>query len=248
MTDEAPDAPRLRFDLFTLFPGMFAGPLEESILKRARAAGLVDIRVHDIRQWTSDRHRTADDTPFGGGAGMVMIAPAIVAGVEETLGENLPRARILLMAAGGRPFRQAEARELAQESRIAIVCGHYEGIDQRVVDVLGAEEISIGDFVLTGGELPAMVIVDAVSRLVPGVIDAASIHEESHDDGLLEYPHYTRPREFRGLSVPEVLLGGNHAEIAKWRRREAIRRTARLRPDLLERAGLSNDELDAITD
>jgi tRNA (guanine37-N1)-methyltransferase len=227
---------RIRFDVFTLFPGMFAGPLDESILKRARAAGLVETFVHDIRRWTADRHRTADDSPFGGGAGMVMIAPPIVAGVEETLADERDIARILLMAAGGRPFTQAMARDLAGSRRIALICGHYEGIDQRVVEVLGAEEVSIGDYVLTGGELPAMVVIDAVARLVPGVIDAASIEDESHGAGTVEYPHYTRPRVFRGIGVPEVLLGGNHAEIARWRREQAAERTGRLRPDLLAAA------------
>ncbi len=239
-----PAAPLLRVDVFTLFPGMFAGPLDESILKRARAAGSIAIEIHDIRRWTTDKHRTADDTPYGGGAGMVMIAPPIVAGVEATLGDDLGQSRILLMAAGGRPFTQALAHDLAGAGRIAIVCGHYEGIDQRVADVLGAEEISIGDYVLTGGELPAMVVIDAVARLVPGVIDAASIGEESHGAGLLEYPHYTRPRTFRGLDAPDVLLSGHHAEIARWRRREAIGRTARLRPDLLALANLSDAERD----
>jgi tRNA (guanine37-N1)-methyltransferase len=239
VTDAATSGPgprpaALRFDVFTLFPGMFAGPLDESILKRARAAGLLQIAVHDIRRWTTDRHRTADDTPYGGGAGMVMLAPPIVAGVEEILGDDLGAARVLLMAAGGRPFAQAMARDLAAADRVAIVCGHYEGIDQRVVDVLGADEVSIGDYVLTGGELPAMVVIDAVTRLVPGVIDAASVAEESHGGGLLEYPHYTRPRVFRGLEVPAVLLGGHHAEIARWRREQALARTGRLRPDLLD--------------
>lgn len=234
--------PLLRVDVFTLFPGMFAGPLDESILKRARAAGMIAIEIHDIRRWTTDKHRTADDTPYGGGAGMVMVAPPIVAGVEEVLGEDLGPSRVLLMAAGGRRFTQALAHELAEAGRIAIVCGHYEGIDQRVVEILGAEEVSIGDYVLTGGELPAMVVIDAVARLAPGVIDAASIDEESHGSGLVEYPHYTRPRSFRGLDVPDVLLSGHHAEIARWRRAEAIRRTARLRPDLLATAELSEAE------
>jgi tRNA (guanine37-N1)-methyltransferase len=238
----------IRFDLFTLFPGMFSGPFEESILKRAQGAGQIGIAVHDIRSWTHDRHRTADDTPYGGGAGMVMIAPPLVDAVEQTLGDDLPRARVLLMAAGGRTFTQSLAHELAQESRIAIICGHYEGIDQRVVDVLGAEEISIGDYVLTGGELAAAIVVDAVARLVPGVIDAESIAEESHGAGLLEYPHYTRPRVYRGREIPEVLVSGHHAQIAKWRREQSIRRTLRLRPDLLERADLTPKERDFVAE
>ncbi|MGI9253679.1 MAG: tRNA (guanosine(37)-N1)-methyltransferase TrmD [Thermomicrobiales bacterium] len=238
----------MRFDIFSLFPAMFAGPFEESILKRAQSGGIIEIGVHDIRTWTADKHHTADDTPYGGGAGMVMIAPPIVDAVEQTLGEAFPQARVLLMAAGGRPFTQQLARDLAAEHRIAIICGHYEGIDQRVVDVLGAEEVSIGDYVLTGGELPAMIVVDAVARLVPGVIDEASIGEESHDASLLEYPHYTKPRVFRGIEIPPVLVSGHHAEIAKWRREQSIRRTLRIRPDLLRRAQLTTRERDLVTE
>jgi tRNA (guanine37-N1)-methyltransferase len=239
---EASAASALRFDVFTLFPAMFAGPLDESILKRARAAGLIAIGVHDLRNWTTDRHRTADDAPYGGGAGMVLKAPPIVAAVEETLGPELATARVVVLSAAGRLFTQAVARELATAPRIALVCGHYEGIDQRVVEILGAEEIAIGDYVLTGGELPAMVVIDAVARLAPGVIDAASVAEESHAAALVEYPHYTRPAEFRGLAVPPVLLSGHHAAIARWRREQAIRRTARRRPELLAGADLSPAE------
>ncbi len=234
--------PGLRVDIFALFPAMFAGPFDESIVNRARDTGAIDIRIHDIRDWTSDRHRTADDTPYGGGAGMVMIAPPIVAAVEETLGDELVDARVLLMAAGGKPFDQRMAASLATAGRVAIVCGRYEGVDQRVVEVLRADEVSIGDYVLTGGELPAMVVVDAMARLLPGVILASSVADESHQAGLVEYPHYTRPHEVRGLSVPPMLLSGHHAEIARWRREQALRRTAMLRPDLLERAPLSEAE------
>lgn len=223
----------MRFDLFTLFPGMFAGPLNESILQRARSAGLIQIDVHDLRDWTTDRHRTADDTPYGGGAGMVMMAPPIVAAVEATLGDDLGAVPVILLSAAGEQFTQRLARELAGQRRLALICGHYEGIDERTATILGARELSIGDYVLTGGELPAMVILDAVARLVPGVIDDASSAEESHEAGLVEYPHYTRPTAFRGLTVPEVLISGHHANIARWRRDEAIRRTARHRPDLL---------------
>lgn len=224
----------LRFDVFTLFPGLFASPLDESILRRAQERGLVSVAVHDIREWTTDRHRTADDTPYGGGAGMVMIAPPIVAAVEATLGESIAATKILVMSAGGRVFTQTMAESLAGSGRIAIVCGRYEGIDERAITVLNAEPVSIGDYVVTGGELPALVVIDAVSRLVPGVIDAASVAEESHHGGLVEYPHYTRPASFRGLEVPPVLLSGHHAEIARWRREQSLRRTARLRPDLLD--------------
>lgn len=232
----------MRFDVFTLFPGMFAGPFDASILKRARDAGSISIAIHDIRDWTTDRHRTADDAPYGGGAGMVMRAPPIVAAVEETLGGHLGAAAIVVLSAGGRRFTQEVARELAARPRLALVCGHYEGIDERVIDVLEADELSIGDFVLTGGELAAMVVVDAVARLVPGVIDAASIAEESHEAGLVEYPHYTRPASFRGFEVPPVLLSGHHAEIARWRHQEAVKRTARRRPDLLAKAHLTEGE------
>ncbi len=235
-------AARLRVDVLTLFPGMFAGPFGESILKRGQAAGLLDLRVHDLRVWTTDKHRTADDTPYGGGAGMVMTAPPIVAAVEATLGDELGRAPVILLSAAGRRFDQGLAQELAALPRFVLVCGHYEGIDHRVVELLDADELSIGDYVLTGGELPAMVVVDAVARLVPGVIDPASLGDESHASGLVEYPHYTRPASFRGLTVPPVLLSGHHAAIARWRRDEAIRRTARRRPDLLLAADLSPRE------
>lgn len=234
--------PRLRVDVFSLFPSMFAGPFGESILKRAQAAGLLAIQVHDIRRWTTDRHRTADDTPYGGGAGMVMMAPPIVAAVEAILGDDLGRVPVVVLSAGGRRFDQRVAHDLASHSRLAMICGHYEGIDERVIEVLGADELSIGDYVLTGGELPAMVVVDAVARLVPGVIDAASITEESHGAGLVEYPHYTRPACFRGLAVPPVLLSGHHAEIARWRREQSILRTVRRRPDLLPQADLTGIE------
>lgn len=215
----------LRFSIFTLFPDMFAGPFGESIIRRAIETELVEIEIQNIRDWTYDRHRTADDRPYGGGAGMVLMAPPIVEGVEQILAGR--SARILITSAGGRVFDQAVASELSSESEIVLICGHYEGIDARVAEVLNAEEISIGDYVLTGGELPAMIVVDAVTRLIPGVIDDASIVEESHQEGLVEYPHYTRPAEFRGHPVPPVLLSGHHAEIAAWRKEESVRRTER---------------------
>jgi tRNA (guanine37-N1)-methyltransferase len=228
--------PVLRIDIFTLFPEMFSGPLSESIIKRAQQQELIRIDVHDIRNWTTDRHRTADDTPYGGGAGMVLKVEPIVAAVEAVLGDEIEDAEILIMSAGGHLFDQRTAHDFATRKRLAIICGHYEGIDERVAEILGATQMSIGNFVLTGGELPAMVITDAVVRLVPGVIDHESIADESHGidgEGLVEYPQYTRPREFRGHEVPEILLGGHHAEIAKWRAKQARKRTRRWRPDLL---------------
>jgi tRNA (guanine37-N1)-methyltransferase len=245
-----PDPPvrdrSITFDVFTIFPGIFAGPLDESILRRAQDRGIVSITVHDIRNWATDKHRTVDDTTYGGGAGMVMMAPPIVSAVEETLGDERGETRILVMSAGGRLFNQSLAEELAHASRVAIVCGRYEGIDDRAVQLLGAEEMSIGDYVLTGGELAAAVVIDAVTRLLPGVIDAASTAEESHRDGLVEYPQFTRPSVFRGLEVPAVLLSGHHAEIARWRRNQAIHRTARLRPDLLDVERLSPEERELV--
>ena len=225
--------PTLVVDIFTLFPGMFDGVLGESILKRAHQKGLIDIRVHDIRDWTYDRHRTADDTPYGGGAGMVMKAPPIIEAVEAVLGENLADAHIAIMSAGGRRFTQAIAQELSERRHVVLICGHYEGIDERVSEILEADELSIGDYVLTGGELPAMVIADTISRLVPGVITEASILDESHLGANVEYPHYTRPAEYRGLAVPDVLLSGHHGKVAKWRADKAKERTQRWRPDLL---------------
>lgn len=244
MSENGGEGPRTPFvfDVFTIFPGIFAGPLDESILRRAQDRGIVSIAIHDIREWATDKHRTVDDTTYGGGAGMVMMAPPIVAAVEATLGDALGQTRVLVMSAGGRLFDQSLAENLARESRLAIVCGRYEGIDDRAVQILDAEELSIGDYVLTGGELPAAVIIDAVTRLLPGAIDAASTAEESHREGLVEYPQYTRPPKFRGLEVPPILLSGHHAEIARWRREQAIRRTARFRPDLLDLDALSPAE------
>lgn len=251
MNDRLPattPGPRLRFDIFSLFPGIFTGPFDESILRRAQERGLISVALHDIRDWTTDKHRSADDTPYGGGAGMVMSAPPIVHAVENTLGDEIALTRILVMSAGGRPFTQAVAHELASSPRVALICGRYEGIDARAINVLGAEEISIGDYVLTGGELAAAVVVDAVARLVPEVIESASILDESFQQPMLEYPHFTRPREFRGLEVPPVLLSGNHAAINRWRRDEALRKTARVRPELLEKLKLTEAEVELVTE
>jgi len=226
----------MRIDIFSLFPSVFEPTLSFSILGRARARGLVDVATHDIREWATDRHRTVDDTPYGGGAGMVMMAPPVVESVESVLGAvAADRPPIIVLSAAGRPFDQGMARQFASGPGLALVCGHYEGIDQRAIDVLGADEVSIGDFVLTGGELAALVILDAVTRLLPGVIDAESTAEESYEDGLLEYPHYTRPASYRGLGIPPVLLTGHHAQIARWRHEQSLARTAERRPDLLRR-------------
>ena len=236
MPDPDSGTPALVIDIFTLFPAMFDGPFSESIIKRARLNGLVDISIHNIRDWATDKHRMADDTPYGGGAGMVMKAPPIVEAVEAVLGDDLHSAHIAILSAGGRPFSQRIARELSQQRRLALICGHYEGIDDRVGAILRCDELSIGDYVLTGGELPAMVVTDAAVRLVPGVIDPRSIVEESHDPdtpAMVEYPHYTRPRTYRDLDVPEILISGHHANIERWRRDRARERTSRWRPDLL---------------
>ncbi len=222
----------MKIDVLTLFPAMFAGPLDESIVKRARQAGLLDLTIHDLRDYTHDRHRTVDDRPFGGGPGMVLKPEPIFEAVEALAGE---RTRVTLMTPQGRPFKQAVARELAGYDHLLLICGSYEGFDERVREHLAHDEISIGDFVLTNGALPAMVIVDAVTRLIPGALgDDESASDESFSNGQLEYPQYTRPAEFRGWEVPEVLLSGHHAEIEKWRRQQSVERTKKRRPDLLE--------------
>ena len=224
----------MRFDILTLFPEMFTGPLTESILKRAQQAGLITIALHHIREYATDRHRTADDAPYGGGAGMVMKVAPLAACIRAVRADD-PCPTILL-SPDGEPFSQAIAEELAREPRLLLVCGHYEGVDERVRTTCITRELSIGDYVLTGGELAAMVVVDAVARLVPAVLDAASTAEESHSDGLLEYPHYTRPAVWEGQSVPTVLVSGHHGEVARWRRHERLRRTLERRPDLLARS------------
>jgi tRNA (guanine37-N1)-methyltransferase len=228
-----------RIDVLTLFPRMFESPFAESIVARARAADQIELAVHDIREWATDRHHVVDDTPYGGGAGMVLKPEPLTHAIRATRGD---RGHVVLMTAQGRLFDQAAARRLAQLPHLVIVCGHYEGVDERVIEGDVDEELSIGDFVLTGGELAAMVVIDAVTRLVPGVIEPASLTHESHTEGLLEGPHYTRPVEHEGRRVPTVLLSGDHAAIARWRRAEAVRRTAERRPDLLERAGLTPAE------
>jgi tRNA (guanine37-N1)-methyltransferase len=232
----------MRFDIFTLFPGAYEGPLTESIIKRAQEEKLIEIEIHDIREWSTDRHRSVDDYPYGGGAGMVMMAPPIVDAVESVLQESLGTVLILLPSPSGELFNQALARELAQHERLAIICGRYEGIDQRVTEILGAREVSIGDFVMTGGDLAAAIIVDVVSRLIPGVIDVESLEVESHSSGLLEYPQYTRPQSYRDFEVPEILLSGHHARVDDWRREQSLCRTLLRRPELLEGASLSKTD------
>jgi tRNA (guanine37-N1)-methyltransferase len=221
----------MKIDVLTLFPGMFTGPLDESIIKRAREAGLLELAIHNLRDYTHDRHKTVDDRPFGGGPGMLLKPEPIFEAVEKLARQ---RTRVILVSPAGRPFNQAIARELALLDDLLMISGHYEGFDERVRQELAADELSIGDYVLTNGALPVMVIIDAVTRLLPGVLgDETSAHEESFSHGLLEYPQYTRPAEFRGLRVPEVLLSGNHAQIAQWRAEQARQRTKERRPDLL---------------
>jgi tRNA (guanine37-N1)-methyltransferase len=232
----------MRFDIFTILPEVFTPYLQSSILKRAQESGLAEYWVHNIRDWTRDKHHTTDDEPYGGGGGMVMKAEPIFTAVESVLGTP-PSCPVILMTPQGRPFNQKIAWALSQEPRLVLLAGRYEGIDERVRQYLVTDEISIGDYVLTGGELPALVLVDAITRLIPGALgDAEAPHKDSHAAGLLEYPHYTRPADFRGWEVPEILRSGNHALIDRWRREQSIRRTWERRPDLLENGVLTPDE------
>jgi len=223
----------MKIDVLTLFPAMFAGPLDESILRRARERGLLDLRLHNLRDWTHDRHRTVDDRPFGGGPGMLLKPEPIFECVESVLTE---KSRVILMTPQGRLLHQEIVKELAQENHLIIICGSYEEVDQRVRDAIVDDEISIGDYVLTNGALPAMVLTDSVVRLIPGVLgDAESARFESFTENLLDYPHYTRPEVFRGMKVPDVLLSGNHKMIDEWRRQKALEKTKQVRPDLLDK-------------
>ena len=224
----------MRIDVLTIFPGIFESPLRESLLGKAVEAGVLDVSVHDIRDSTTDKHRQVDDESYGGGPGMVMKPEPVFAAVEA-LGAG--KRRTLLVSPAGRRLDQALVRELAAEPWLVLICGRYEGVDERVVEGLPAEEVSIGDYVVAGGEGPALVVLEAVTRLVPGVIGREESHEQDSfgHDGLLDHPHYTRPAEFRGMQVPETLLSGNHAEIERWRREAALEKTRRNRPDLLER-------------
>jgi len=233
----------MRIDILTIFPGMFRGPFEESIVKRAVEKGLVQIFLHDIRDYASDRHRTVDDYTFGGGQGMLMKPEPLFAAVDDVQSQAPERGPVVLLTPQGRLFDQEVAVELARQERLIVICGHYEGVDARVHEHLATDEISIGDYVLSGGELAAMVVVDAVVRQIPGALGSPlSSADDSFAQGLLEHPQYTRPAEFRGMSVPEVLLSGNHGEIARWRRQQSLLRTARRRPDLLARAELTEEE------
>lgn len=241
----------MQFEVFTLLPEVFPPYLESSILKRAAQRGLIGVRVHNIRDYTHDKHHTTDDTPYGGGGGMVMKPEPIFEAVESVLGLATPpsppgpvsNTPVILLTPQGRVFSQRIAEELSGHERIALLCGRYEGVDERVREHLVTDEISIGDYVLTGGELPAMILIDAVSRLIPGVLgDPTGAEDDSHSMGLLEYPHYTKPAEFRGWKVPEILLSGDHAKIEKWRREQALLRTFEKRPDMLEKAELSEKD------
>ena len=233
----------MQFDVFTVLPELFPPYLESSILQRARQRGLIDVRVHNIRDYTHDKHHTTDDVPYGGGGGMVMKPEPVFEAVESVLGVQpgtQPGFPVILLDPQGRVFDQSVASELAQHARLALICGRYEGVDERVRRGIVTDEISLGDYVITGGELPALIVVDAVSRLLPGVLgDPVGALNDSHASGLLEYPHYTRPPEFRGEGVPYVLLSGDHARIARWRREQSLLRTLERRPDLLQKAELS---------
>lgn len=230
----------LRIDIITIFPGFFREPIDYGIVKRAREAGLVSISAHDLRQWTSDKHHVVDDRPFGGGDGMILKPEPIFAGVEALTGrskrEDFPsNTRVVLLSPQGRVLTQTVATELSKISQLVLLCGRYEGVDERVAEALVTDEISIGDYVLSGGEAAAMVVVDAVVRLLPGALGSeTSALNESFSEDMLDYPHYTRPPDFRGMKVPEVLLSGNHAEIERWRRAAAVAKTRRTRPDLLK--------------
>ncbi len=222
----------MRIDVFTLFPGIVEGPLRESLLGKAIEAGVVDVRVHDIRASATDKHRQVDDEPYGGGPGMVLKPEPVFAAVES-LGDGTKR--VIVLSPAGRRLEQSLVRELAKEPWLVLISGRYEGVDERVVEGLPAEEVSIGDYVLSGGEIPALVVLEAVTRLVPGVVGKEeSLERESFEDGALDHPHYTRPSEFRGMAVPDALLSGNHAEVERWRQEAAREKTRRNRPDLLK--------------
>jgi tRNA (guanine37-N1)-methyltransferase len=233
----------MKFDIVTIFPQMIDAGLAEGVVARGRARGLIDIAVHDLREFTTDRHRSVDDVPYGGGPGMVMKPEPLTKAVDRIRETRGAPDVVIVTSPQGRRFSQSEAARLSGLSHIALLCGRYEGMDERVLALVGAEELSIGDYVLSGGELPALVVVDAVSRLVPGVVgDEQSVEEDSFSRGLLDYPHYTRPAEFAGLKVPDVLLSGHHAEVRRWRKKAALARTLARRPELLDQAALDDEE------
>ncbi|HEY44908.1 MAG TPA: tRNA (guanosine(37)-N1)-methyltransferase TrmD [Anaerolineae bacterium] len=233
----------MRFDVFTLLPEVMHAYLLSSVIGKARESGIIEVKLHNIRDYTLDRHHTTDDEPYGGGGGMVMKPEPIFAAVESVLGEEIHTTPILLLTPQGKTFHQEVAHELAKHDRLALICGRYEGVDERVRQYLATDEVSVGDYVLTGGELPAMIVIDTVARLHPGVLgDMEATQKDSYSSGLLEHPHYTRPASFRGWEVPEVLLSGDHARIASWRREQSLLRTLLRRPELLEQAEL--DEAD----
>jgi tRNA (guanine37-N1)-methyltransferase len=244
----------MQFEVFTLLPEVFSPYLESSILQRARQRGLIEVRLHNIRDYTHDRHHTTDDTPYGGGGGMVMKPEPVFEAVESVLGTSAIPSQptpvpVILLTPQGRVFTQRVAEELCHHERIALLCGRYEGVDERIREHLVTDEISVGDYVLTGGELPALLIIDALSRLIPGVLgDPSGAQDDSHSMGLLEYPHFTKPAEFRGWKVPEILLSGDHGKIEKWRREQALLRTLKKRPDMLEKAELSKDDKKFVED
>ena len=231
----------VRFDILTIFPDYFRGAFDYGIIRRAQAAGLIEVRALDLREWTTDKHRMVDDRPFGGGDGMVLKVEPIFAAVEELTGaaersSYAEGTRVVLLSPQGRVFTQAVAQDLSKAAHVVLICGRYEGVDERVAEALVTDEISVGDYVLSGGEPAAVVVVDAIVRLIPGALGSETSNvNESFSEGMLDYPHYTRPPEFRGMRVPEVLLTGHHAEIARWRAREALKKTERNRPDLLEK-------------
>ncbi len=239
----------MHIDVVTTFPEFFASPLDCSILGRAQRSGAVTILIHDLRNYATDKHRVVDDYPYGGGAGMVMKPEPLARAVEDLLGEGELECPVILLTPQGQQFDQAKARELARQDRLILLCGHYEGVDERVRQAVVTEELSIGDYILTGGEPAALVVIDSVVRLLPGVLgNPASIDSESFANGLLEYPHYTRPAQWRGLSVPEVLLSGHHAEIRRWRYKEALRRTRERRPELLEQLELTEQARELLSE
>ena len=237
----------MRFEILTIFPDFFKSPLKQSILGKAIEKGIIEIGIHNIRDFALDKHKTTDDCPYGGGDGMVMKAEPIVRAVQSVKATSSPDAKVILTSPQGRQFNQQMAAEFAASKGLVIICGRYEGVDERVKELVVDMEVSIGDYILSGGEIPSMVIVDAVSRLIPGVLGSdASAKDDSFSYGLLEYPQYTRPEFFRGLQVPEILVSGNHREIKTWRRVESIKRTLRKRPDLLKRVALTNEDKETL--